>query len=221
MPINLKTMNPAPTKISKKPIPLATIVSWLVLGATILLLAVFTVKAGMFASLFGKKPEPVVNMPLPDQVSSGVSSITGFDKDGQPYQLTAQSVLQDINNSNIAHLKLITGVLRKKTGKKLLMNALAGQYNADKKILDLEGKIKLVSQGEYTAYLEKARVTLKEKRLYAKVPVTVIFDRGTIRANGVDISNNGNRVLFFNGVKTRFDSGAASVSGGKVDRKGN
>jgi len=214
-------MNPAPVKPQKKPIPLATIVSWLVLAATILLFAVFAVKAGLFASLFGQKPEPVVNMPLPDQVSSGVSSITGFDKDGQPYQLTAQSVLQDEKNSNLAHLKLITGVLRKKTGKKLLMNARGGQYDAKNKILDLVGKIKLVSQGEYTAYLEKARVTLQEKRLYAKVPVTVVFDRGTIRANGVDISDNGNQVLFFNGVKTRFDSAAASVSGGKVDRKGN
>ncbi len=214
-------MNSAPVKTIKKPVRAATVISWLVLAATLLLLAVFTVKAGMFASLFGRKPEPVVDMPLPDQVSSGVSSITGFDKDGQPYQLTSQSVLQDKNNSDLAHLKQITGVLSKKTGKKLLMNALSGQYNVDKKVLDLEGDIKLVSEGEYTAYLEKARVTLKEKRLYAKVPVTVIFDRGTIRANGVDISDNGNRVLFFGGVKTRFNSESASVSGGKVDRKGN
>jgi len=214
-------MKPAPVKPLKRPIRAATVISWLVLSATILLSTVFAVKAGVFASLFGRKPEPVVNMPLPDQVSSGVSSITGFDKDGQPYKLTSQSVLQDKNNSNLAHLKQISGVLRKKTGKKLLMTALSGQYNADKKILDMEGKIKLVSQGEYTAYLEKARVTLKEKRLYAKVPVTVIFDRGTIRANGIDISDNGNRVFFFNGVKTRFDSESASVSGGKVDKKGN
>jgi len=214
-------MKPAPVKPLKRPVRAATVISWLVLSATVLLSAVFAVKAGMFASLFGRKPEPVVNMPLPDQVSSGVSSITGFDKDGQPYKLTSQSVLQDKNNSDLAHLKQISGVLRKKTGKKLLLNALGGQYNADKKILDLEGKIKLVSQGEYTAYLEKARVTLKEKRLYAKVPVTVIFDRGTIQANGIDISDNGNRVLFFDGVKTRFDSESAPVSREKVDRKGN
>lgn len=213
-------MNPAPAKTIKKPIPAATIVSWLVLAATVFLLAVFAVKAGVFASLFARKPEPVVNMPLPDQVSSGVSSITGFDKDGQPYQLTSQSVLQDKDNSDLAHLKQITGVLRKKTGKKLLMSALGGSYNAKKKVLDLEGKIKLVSQDEYTAFLEKARVTLKEKRLYAKVPVLVIFDRGTIRANGVDITDNGNKVLFFNGVKTRFNSASASISGGKVDKKG-
>ena len=214
-------MNHVPAKTPRKPVRRATVFSWLVLALTASLVAVFVIKAGVFASLFGRKPPAAVNLPLPDQVSSGVSSITGFDKDGQPYELTSQSVLQDEQNSDLAHLKQITGVLRKKNGKKLLMKARTGEYNADKRVLDLAGRIKLVSQGEYTAFLEKARVTLKEKRLYANVPVTVIFDRGTIRANGVDISENGNRVLFFDGVVTRFDSDSASVSGGKADRKGN
>ncbi len=210
-------MNSAP---SRTPLTPAKIVSWLVLTATAVLLAVFIWKTGMFASLFSKKPETIVNMPLPDQVSSGISTITGFDKDKQPYKLTAQSVLQDEKVSDLAHLGKITGFLRKNSGKKLQLSARGGEYHKGKKILDLIGNIKIISQGEYTAYLEKARVTLKEKRLYAKVPVTVVFDRGIIRANGVDITDNGNRVLFFNGVKTSFNSSAASVSDDKADKKG-
>ena len=205
---------------SKKPLTVATLISWLILAVTMGLLAVFVTKAGMFASLFGRKPEAVVKLPLPDQVSSGVSTITGFDKDQQPYKMTSQSVLQDKNNSDIAHLEIIAGVLHKKSGKNLEMSALKGVYHKDKKILDLAGNIKLVSQGEYTAYLEKAQVTLKEKRLYAKVPVTVIFDRGRIQANGVDIKDNGKQVLFFNGVKTRFNASAEPASGSKADKKG-
>jgi len=157
---------------------------------------------------------------LPDQVSSGVSTITGFDKDQQPYKLTSQSVLQDKDNSDLAHLKTVTGILHKKSGRKLQVKAVRGIYDKEKKTLDLSGDIKLVSEDEYTAFLEKARVILKEKRLYAKVPVTVIFDRGKIQANGVDISNNGQRVVFFNGVKTRFNGGAKVVAGSKSDKKG-
>lgn len=205
---------------SKKPLTVATVVSWLILALTLGLLAVFVTKAGMFASLFNRKPEPVVDVPLPEQVSSGVSTITGFDKEQQPYKLTSQSVLQDKNNSDLAHLKTITGVLHKKTGKSLELSSLKGLYNKEKKTLDLIGNVMLVSQDEYTVYLEKARVTLKEKRLYAKVPVTVIFDRGRIQANGVDIRDNGKRVLFFNGVKTRFNSSSEPVTGGKADKKG-
>ena len=204
----------------KKPLRGSTIASWVVLAGTAGLLAVFVGKTGMFASLFGRKPTPIVNMPLPDQVSSGVSTITGFDKDNQPYRLTSQSVLQDEHNEDLAHLKILSGLLRKKSGKNLEMTSLRGLYNKEKKVLDLQGSIKIVSQGEYVAYLEKARVTLKEKRLYATVPVKVIFDRGIIRANGVDITNNGERVLFFNGVKTRFNSAAATVASSKSDQKG-
>lgn len=207
-------------KSIKKPLRGAKIASWVVLAVTTVLLAIFIGKAGLFASLFGKKPSPVVNLPLPDQVSSGVSMITGFDKDNQPYRLTSQSVLQDKQNDDLSHLKVLTGLLRKKDGKNLQMNALRGLYNKESKILDLEGKIKIVSQDEYVAYLEKARVTLNEKRLYATVPVKVIFDRGTIRANGVDITNNGERVLFFNGVKTRFNASTATVASEKADKRG-
>lgn len=205
---------------NKKPVRGATIASWVTLALTVGLVFFFVIKTGMFASLFGQKPEPVVDMPLPDQVASGVSTITGFDKDQQPYKLTAQSVLQDEKLSDIAHLKTVTGVLRRKSGKKLEISALGGTYDARKKRLDLVGKIRIISETEYTAFLEKTHVILKEKRMYANVPVSVIFDRGTIRSNGVDISDNGNRVLFFGRVKTRFNSAESAVNSGKTDRKG-
>jgi len=52
--------------------------------------------------------------------------------------------------------------------------------------------------------MEKARVIVAEKRLTSDVPVTVEFTSGTIDANGVEISNDGNNILFLNGVKARF-----------------
>ena len=176
------------------------------LAVTIGLVALFLIKAGLFASLFTKPSAPVANMPLPEQVSSGVSTITGFDKDKQPYEMKAQSVLQDKTNSDLAHLTTVSGHLVKKSGAVMKLSSKSGAYQKKKRILDLIGNVKLISQDQYTAYLEKARVTLKEKRLYAKVPVKVIFAQGTINANGVDITNNGAHVLFFGGVKSHFDA---------------
>ena len=213
--VNMKPDSPKP------PVTVAAILARLVLFATAGLILVFTWKAGMFASLFARKPKPVVDVPLPEQITSGISTITGFDKNQQPYKLTAQSVLQDETNPDLAHLKTVSGMLLKNSGKELRMVARTGEYHKAKKILDLIGDVKLISQGEYTGYLQKARVTLKDKRLYATVPVTVVFDRGTIRANGVEITENGNRVLFFNGVKTRFNGAGTSVTDGKTDKKGN
>ncbi len=214
--------------LAKKKLRLVDVVSTLVLVITIGLVALFLGKAGLFASLFTKTPQPVANMPLPEQVSSGVSTITGFDKDNQPYEMKALSVLQDKTNSDLAHLTTVSGYLRKKTGAVMKLTSKAGAYEKKKRILDLIGNVKLISQGQYTAYLEKARVTLKEKRLYAKVPVKVVFAQGTIHSNGVDITDNGARVLFFGGVKTHFDASSQkdtsslkpAASGGKTDKQG-
>ena len=188
---------------------LIDVLSALVLAVTIGLIGLFLIKAGLFASLFTRPPKPVANMPLPEQVTSGVSTITGFDKDNQPYEMKAQSVLQDKTNNDLAHLTTVSGYLRKKTGDTMRLSAKSGAYDKEKRILDLIGNVKLISQGQYTAYLEKARVTLKDKRLYAKVPVKVIFAQGSINSNGVDITENGARVLFFGGVKTHFDASSA------------
>lgn len=209
------------TQAPKSPLTVAKVTSWLILVLVAGLMAVFLTKSGMFASLFGRKPIQVIDMPLPDQVTSGKSTITGFDKEGQPYRLTSQSVIQDSTNPDLAHLTTVAGELTKKSGKKLNMSSRSGIYNKETKILNLLGNIILISPNEYTAYLEKARVTLKDKRLYATVPVTVIFDRGSIKSNGLEISENGKRVFFFGHVKTRFNSALATASKSKTDKKGN
>ena len=43
-----------------------------------------------------------------------------------------------------------------------------------------------------------------EKRLTSNVPVAVELTSGTINANGVEITNDGNNILFQNGVKAQF-----------------
>lgn len=208
------------TVLKKKKIRLVDIASTVVLLITLGLVGVFLFKAGLFASLFTKAPAPVANMPLPEQVSSGVSTITGFDKDNQPYEMKAQSVLQDKTNSDLAHLTTVSGNLRKKSGSVMELTSKGGAYDKKKRILDLEGNVKLISRNQYTAYLEKARVTLKEKRLYAKVHVKVVFAQGTINAQGVDITNNGGNVLFFGGVKTHFDGSSQNSLSGKTNKQG-
>jgi len=189
-----------------KKIRLVNILSMLILIITAGLVSLFLIKAGLFASLFTKPPKQVANMPLPEQITSGVSTITGFDKNNQPYEMKVQSVLQDKDNSDLAHLTIVSGYLRKRTGDTMHLSAKAGAYNKSSRILDLNGNVKLISQGRYTAYLEKARITLKDKSLFAKVPVKVVFDRGFINSNGIDITDNGARILFFGGVKTHFDA---------------
>ena len=52
--------------------------------------------------------------------------------------------------------------------------------------------------------MSKAQVNIAEHRLYSDVPVEVVYDRGVIRSNGMEIIDDGARILFFNGVKATF-----------------
>ena len=46
---------------------------------------------------------------------------------------------------------------------------------------------------------------LEKKNLVSNVPVVVEMGAGTIHANGMQMSNDGNTILFLNGVKARFN----------------
>ena len=178
------------------------IASRVVLVLIALLIAFFVYKAGIFSALVLRKPEPVANLPRPEQISSGKSSITGFDKEQQPYRFTAQSAIQDKKVSHLVHLEKVNGNFRKNDGEVLELTANEGQYDSQKKQLDLAGNIILVSKDRYTAFMKKATVTLKDRRLVSSAPVRVVFDRGEIKARGVEITDNGKHVLFVGRVKT-------------------
>ena len=53
--------------------------------------------------------------------------------------------------------------------------------------------------------MAKAKVQLEQKNLVSNVPVVVEMEAGTINANGLQVSNDGNNVKFLNGVKARFN----------------
>ena len=188
-----------------KPVRIASVLSWLVLSLIAIMIAYFVWKAGLFPALFVHEDKPVPDVPAPEQITSGKSSITGFDKEQQPYRFTARSAIQDKNNEDLVHLDTVEGMFRKKDGEELELTANGGQYDSKVKILDLAGNIVLMSKGRYKAFMDKARVTLTDRKLVSKVPVKVVFDRGVIRANGVVITDNGKHVLFTGRVRTTIE----------------
>ena len=71
--------------------------------------------------------------------------------------------------------------------------------------MNLEGNVRIVEKGRFTATMAKAHVELEKKNLVSDVPVVVELDFGTINANGLHVSNDGNNIKFLNGVKARFN----------------
>jgi lipopolysaccharide export system protein LptC len=169
----------------------------------LLLTGIFLYQAGTFTNK--PKLEDVPTLP-PDQVTVTDSTITGLDKQQRPYSISARIAVQDKDKPNFITLDEVQGATHRSNGEPITFQSLKGFYNSDIKTLDLDTDVVVKSEGRFTAHMDKAHVMVAEKRLTSNVPVAVELTTGTINANGVEITNDGNNILFLNGVKAHFNS---------------
>ena len=174
-------------------------------------LALFVYQAGVFEAL-GPKPASLPQvLQDPEEAHAESTTVAGFDREKLPYELAASTARQDKTNPDLVHLEMVKGRFQRAGGDVLTLEAGAAAYNTKLKAIALSQAVRLTSQGQWTAEMDRAHVVLQEKRLTSDSPVVVTLTKGTIRALGVEITDDGKRVLFFNGVKAHF--GAASTKG--------
>jgi lipopolysaccharide export system protein LptC len=192
----------------------APVMSALAAGLGLAAAGVFLYQAGLFHALEPAGRPPPLRIEAPEQVSATDTSIAGFDREKQPYQVNAKRALQDRTVANLVHLDEITGTFKKAAGDIYDVAAAEGLYDTKTEKLDLNGGVKITSKDRFTANMEKAHVSVKEKKLTSNVPVTVGLKGGsTIEAGGVEISDDGNRILFVNRVKATFKRSASKGDG--------
>ena len=183
---------------------LAPLLSWAAFALGLGFVVVFLIQAGFFSALL-PKPAPVpLTVEMPEQITGSFSRIAGFDNENQPYEVTAKKGYQDKEVANLVHMEDLTGNFRRSSGQVFEVFSNTGLYNAKAREMDLEGKVRIVEAGRFTATMEKAHIEMEKKNLVANVPVLVEMGSGTITANGLKISNDGKNILFLNGVKARF-----------------
>ncbi len=189
---------------------LSRLLSWLAVLVGAGFVGLFLFQAGLFALLLpGEPPAPPVDNP--DQITATTSTVNGIDRENQPYQVKAVKGWQDSRNPTLVHLETVEGQFRRASGAEYTITARTGAYNTKVKELDLQGNVVIVQKDRFTALMDKAHVVVEEKKLTSGVPVDVTFGDGTIKANGMEITDDGARILFLNGVKARF--GAETAKG--------
>ena len=190
---------------------LARLLSWLAaaIGAGVLL--AFLAQAGLFSLLAPKTEAVPPRIANPDEISASGSTVSGIDRDNLPYELTAARGRQDKDKPNIVHLEELSATFRKADGGIYDMTSKAGVYDTKARELEMSGDVVIRQGGRFTARMAKARVAVDSKALTSSVAVDVDLGNGTVHANGLEITNDGARILFLNGVKARF--GAETAKG--------
>jgi lipopolysaccharide export system protein LptC len=197
---------------------LTRVLGWLFSAIALAMMGLLAYQAGTFSSL--------VPMPLPsggeavgntspaapeEEITVTDSRFTGFDKNDQPFSISARSAVQDENDASKVRLQSVDAEVRHKSGQQIAIKSNEAVYDSNSKTIDLQGDVRISSTGGFDARMAKARVDIDRHRLRSEVPVKVVHPRGLIQANGMEIEDDGARILFFNRVKARF--GAESSKG--------
>ncbi len=187
---------------------LAPILSWVAAGVGLGLVLLFMGQSGFFSVFMPKQIPIAITIEKPQQITGEKSRISGFDKEQQPYEVTAQKGYQDKDNADLAHLEMVVFNFRKKSGEAYQMLSQTAVYDSKGKQLDMQGDVKIIQAGKFTATMDKAHVDMQTKDLVSNVAVNVETGTGTIKANGMKITNDGKTIVFLNGVKARFEEAA-------------
>lgn len=173
-------------------------------AAGIGLALLFVFQAGILAPPAPEEVKTGVKIDNPEQFSGTSSRITGIDKNQRPFVITADSGVQDKAVETLVHLNVVTGTFERPTGDKLDVTAVNGHYDTKSKGLDLDGNVVFKENTRFTANMDKAFINTDDQTMQSRSPVDVDMQGTMIKAGSMQVTEDGNRVLFKGGVKAHF-----------------
>lgn len=197
-------------------ISIPRLMTWLFVVISAGIMVIFVLQIGSFNALAPPSPQRQEadkgSQQKPEEIVVSDTRFTGFDKQQQPYTVTARTAVQDENDSKKVHLAGVSAQVRRQNGEAVDVKSDKAIYDAASKMIDLNGGVEITTKNGLKATMATARINIRSQDLKTDVPVTVIQGGSTIAANGLEISDDGKRILFFNGVKAYFRGSQQGIS---------
>ncbi|GJE01534.1 lipopolysaccharide-assembly, LptC-related protein [Methylobacterium isbiliense] len=131
-------------------------------------------------------------------------------KDNRPYEVTARAALQDVRRPFVIELQSMKGRIHTdEAGGLAHLEAASGVFDTQKESLDLARSIRLWTDKGQEARLSSAQVNFKAGTLTSREAVAVTLPDGTIRADGLDVTDNGKTISFVGNVRAVFGGDTA------------
>jgi lipopolysaccharide export system protein LptC len=130
--------------------------------------------------------------------------LSGYTRDGRTYSISAVSAAQDLGKPGVIELAGIEAQLALADGGTTKLTATKGTLDAKAELLRLIEGIDILSTSGFGGRLGEAIVDMRKGHVLAPSPVELRYRDGWIRANRLEVFDNGTRVLFDGGVTTMF-----------------
>lgn len=138
------------------------------------------------------------------KVTMELPKLTGFKKDMRPYEVNARWAAQDVKKPNIIELKEITARIALQDRSYANVEALNGVYDSGADKLDLKDDVRVRTDAGYDVRMKSAQIEFKAGNVTSTDPVSVKFTGGTIEAAGLNMVDNGQRIVFNGRVRTKM-----------------
>ncbi len=180
-----------------------------VLGMKILLPAlalILVITLFVSSTTFNSRPDIPVTFRevsrLNDDLRMVSPRITGVDKRGRPYVVTADTATQKVDNPDQIFLENIEAdLMLDEGGNWLSVSSRFGTLQTEAETLQLREDISVYSANGYEFHAQTADMDFRAGSLTSDQPVYGQGPVGTLNANGVETSNNGEKIVFTGGVR--------------------
>lgn len=127
--------------------------------------------------------------------------LSGFRQGTRGYEVTADAALQDVRKPSQIELQQMHGhIATDDQGGIARLSATSGLFDTAREALDLKDDIRIWTDKGEEARLRSAAVAFKTGSISSQEPVTVSSPRANVKADTLDVVENGKRISFIGNV---------------------
>jgi len=140
--------------------------------------------------------------------------LTGFTPDQRPYDLVAATAIQDLTDPDHVELNLLTARVLMEDGSTTTLKAKTGLFDTKQQQLELKKDILLTTSTGYEARLSRASVDMAKGTVSSDERIDVKLTNGTLSADHLRITDNGEVVRFEGNVVMNLENVNAAPTAG-------
>lgn len=130
--------------------------------------------------------------------------ISGFEGTRRAYEVKADSAVQALDDPKVMTFKAIVGRFGLDDAGIATVDATVGVYNGNLNTLMLKDGVNVQTTNGYAGKFTEAAIDLGKGSLTSSKPLELSMAEGTIRANGVTVTDRGKRIIFTDGVSVTY-----------------
>jgi lipopolysaccharide export system protein LptC len=130
------------------------------------------------------------------KINMEAPKLGGFTRDGRPYELTARAAAQDLTNPGVLELKDVRAKIAMQDKSTVTITAASGIYDTKGDTMLLRNDVVVTSSAGYSVRLNEAKVDVKTNRIISDQRVEVTLSNGTVKANRLEVGDNGDVMRF-------------------------